>query len=120
MATTSDFIKLVGENLRLIRKERGFTQEILAELAGIARTRISDIENAKNNTTLGTLEKVIDALEITPLELFNFHKLNDVTDITDKKLLIDIHSSVLLERDLSEITYVVNTTKSFLETVDKK
>ena len=120
MAASSDFIKLVGVQLRLIREEKGFTQEKLAELVGIAHGRISGIENAKDNPTLKTLEKIIDALEISPLEFFNFQRLNSVTDITNKKLLIDIHRSILLERDLGEINYVVNTTKNFLETIDKK
>lgn len=120
MTVPSDFIKLVGEHLRMIRKAKNLTQEELAEIAGIARPRISELENATKNTTLETLEKVIDALEITPLEFFDFKRLNTVTDLTNKKLLIDIHRSILLERDLGEIKYVVNTTKEFLETIDNK
>lgn len=38
----------------------------------------------------------------------------------NKKLLIDIHQGVLLERDLGEVKYVVNNTKEFLEAIDKK
>lgn len=120
MAASSEFITLVGEHLRMIRKEKGLTQEALAEIAGIARARISDIENAKKNTTLETLERIIDALGITPFELFDFKRLDSVNDITNKKLLVDIHRSILLERDLGEIKYVVNTTKEFLDTIDKK
>jgi transcriptional regulator with XRE-family HTH domain len=120
MATASNFIRLVGEHLRMIRESKGINQEDLAEKAGIARARISEIENGKGNATLATLEKVMDALEVTPMELFNFQKLSNTKDITDKKLLIEIHRSLLMERDLSEIEYVINTTKDFLRTVDKK
>ncbi|GEN83761.1 hypothetical protein SLU01_20730 [Sporosarcina luteola] len=120
MATSSNFIRLVGEHLRLVRETKGINQEDLAAKAGIARARISEIENGKGNATLGTVEKIMDALEITPVELFNFQNLSDTMDITDKKLLIDIHRSLLLERDLNEIQYVINTTREFLRTVDKK
>lgn len=114
MATSSNFIRLVGEHLRLVRETKGINQEDLAAKAGIARARISEIENGKGNATLGKVKKIMDALEITPVELFNFQNLSGTKDITDKKLLIDIHRSLLLERDLNEIQYVINTTKEFL------
>ena len=120
MAASSDLIKLVGEQLKFIREEKGFKQEKLAEMAGIAHARISEIETFKSNPTLETLDKIIDALDISPLEFFHYQRLNTTTDIMNKKLLIDVHRSILLERDLGEVKYVVNTTKEFLETIDKK
>ncbi|MDN4608343.1 helix-turn-helix domain-containing protein [Sporosarcina highlanderae] len=120
MTTSSNFIRLVGIHLRMVREAKGIKQEWLAEKAGIARARISEIENGKGNATLGTVEKIMDALEITPVELFNFQYLSEIEDITDKKLLIDIHRSVLLERDLVDVQYVVNMAKDFIRTVDKK
>lgn len=120
MVTSSNFIRLVGEHLRMIREAKGINQEELAEKAGIARARISEIENGRGNATLATLEKVMDALEITPMELFNFQNLSNTNDITDKKLLIEIHRSLLMERDLSEIQYVINTTKDLVRIMDKK
>lgn len=120
MATTSNFIRLVGEHIRMIRETKGINQEDLAEKAGIARARISEIENGKGNATLGTLAKVMEALDIAPMEIFNFQNLSDTTDITDKKLLIEIHRSILMERDLSEIQYVIDNTKNVLKLMDKK
>ena len=120
MTIQSNFIKLLGEELEMVRKKKGLTQEQVAEVAGIARERISEIENGKKNTTLATLEKIMDALDIEPQEIFNFSRLNNVPDITDKKILIDIHRSILMERNLDEVKYVVNTTKEFLSTIDKK
>lgn len=120
LTNSSSLVNLVGEQLRFIREEKGLSQEKLAELAGMAHARISRIETSKDNPTLKTLEKIIDALEISPLEFFHYQRLNTNTDIMNKKLLIDIHQGVLLERDLGEVKYVVNTTKEFLETIDKK
>ena len=120
MATASNFIRLVGEHLRMIRESKGINQEGLAEKAGIARARISEIENGKGNATLATLEKVMDALEITPMEIFNFQNLSDTKDITDKKLLIEIHRSLLMERDLSEVQYVIDNAKDVIRLMDKK
>ncbi|WP_339253946.1 helix-turn-helix transcriptional regulator [Sporosarcina sp. FSL W8-0480] len=120
MAATTNFIRLVGEHLRMIRELKGINQEELAENAGIARARISEIENGKGNATLGTLAKVMEALEIAPMEIFNFQNLSNTTDITDKKLLIEIHRARLMERELSEIQYVIDNTETVLKLMDKK
>ncbi|WP_432360948.1 helix-turn-helix domain-containing protein [Sporosarcina sp. UB5] len=120
MGMSSNFIRLVGEQLRMIRETKGINQEELAEKAGIARARISEIENGRGNATLATVEKIMDALEITPMEIFNFQNLSNTKDITDKKLLIEIHRSMLMERDLSEIQYVIDNTKTVLRLMDKK
>ena len=55
MAATSNFIRLVGEHLRMIRESKGMNQEQLAEKAGIARARISEIENGKGNVAIKTV-----------------------------------------------------------------
>ncbi|WP_246358440.1 hypothetical protein [Paenibacillus phytorum] len=61
----------------------------------------------------------MNALEIDPSELFNFQKL-DGEGIHEKKLILDIHKSMLMERGLDEVKYVVRTTNDFLDTIDAK
>lgn len=41
----------IAENLKRIRKQRGFSQAQLAEASGVAQQLISQIENGKNNST---------------------------------------------------------------------
>lgn len=65
---SSDFLKLVGERIRTIRKEKGYTQESLSEKSGIHVTYISDIERGERNISMETLEKVITALDISPVD----------------------------------------------------
>lgn len=55
----------IGNRISHIRKERGYTQEKLAELAGISIQFLSDIENNKKNMTVTTLKKIADSLNIT-------------------------------------------------------
>ena len=55
----------IGRRISGIRKERGYTQEKLAELANISVQFLSDIENDKKNMTVITLKKVADALCVT-------------------------------------------------------
>ena len=63
---------LLGKRIKEIRKKRGYTQEKLAELAGIEIPSLSNIENGKNYPNNDTLEKISDALSIKPYELYMF------------------------------------------------
>ena len=58
-----------GQNVQRIRKEKGFSQEKLAELAGVHRTYIGMIERAEKNITLINIEKIAKALNININEL---------------------------------------------------
>lgn len=55
----------IGNRISYIRKERGYTQEKLAELADISIQFLSDIENNKKNMTVTTLKNIADSLNIT-------------------------------------------------------
>lgn len=117
----SDLLKLVGEQLRMIRIAKGLSQEQVAERTGkegMGKSRISDIESGKVNVTLKTLESLLHALDIVPSELFDFQKLNVADGIEDKRMLLDLHRITLMERSIDEVKYVVRTTKDFLNTID--
>ena len=48
----SDFLRLVGERLRMIRKVKGLTQDQVAEKTGkvgMSKSHISDIERGQRN-----------------------------------------------------------------------
>lgn len=59
----------LGLNIAYYRKLRGLTQEQLAEKAGIERSRVSKTEIAWTGTSLDTIYKIADALEIEPYKL---------------------------------------------------
>jgi transcriptional regulator with XRE-family HTH domain len=57
-------LSTVAENVAHYRRVKNFSQEELAFRAEIDRTHIGSIENAKQNMTLGTLQKIANALEV--------------------------------------------------------
>lgn len=61
----------VGLNIRNLRNSKGFSQEQLALAADLDRSYISEIELAKNSASIDVLERIADALDIAPKELFN-------------------------------------------------
>ena len=64
-----DIIKVFGTNLRKYRTEKGYSQEKFAELCGLHRTYISDIECFKRNISLENIQRIADALEIESYKL---------------------------------------------------
>ncbi len=57
-------IELFGRNVQRLRKERGISQEKLAEIAGIHRTYVGMIERAEKNITIRNMKKIADALNV--------------------------------------------------------
>ena len=64
-----DMRKLVGENTARIRKERGLTQEALAEKSGLSQQYISGLESGQRNPTIVTLYELANALEVSHVDL---------------------------------------------------
>ena len=58
-----------GAAVRSVRNERGISQERLAEVAGLHRTYIGDIERGERNLSLINIERLALALGIRPSEL---------------------------------------------------
>lgn len=58
-------LKHVSTNLRLLRTERGISQERLADVAGLSRRMIGAIENGAANVSLAAVDRLAAALEVT-------------------------------------------------------
>lgn len=61
-----DIRRLVGKNVRALRKAQGWTQEVLAERSGFPQQYISDLERGNRNPALLTLFELAQALEVAP------------------------------------------------------
>ena len=64
-----DMRKLVGRNAERIRRERGLTQERLAERSGLSQQYISDLERGRRNPTIVTIFELATALEVSHVDL---------------------------------------------------
>jgi y4mF family transcriptional regulator len=54
----------IGEMVRYFRKQSGLSQQQLAQLTGVGKTVIFDIEKGKATIQLNSLLKVLDILNI--------------------------------------------------------
>ena len=64
--------ELLGLKVKEIRKQRKITQEHLSELIGVDNGYISKLEVGQNFPSIGTLEKIANALDVDLAELFQF------------------------------------------------
>lgn len=57
----------IGRRIRILRAERGWSQEVLAELSGLHRNYIGHVERAELNVSVAQLGKIAAAFGV-PIE----------------------------------------------------
>lgn len=67
---SEEILKRFGYAVRKIRQDRHISQEQLADMCGLHRTYISDVELGKRNVSLENIEKVALAFDLSIAELF--------------------------------------------------
>ena len=58
-----------GRNVRLLREQRGLSQEALADVLAVHRTFVGGVERGERNLTLRTVERLSARLDADPLDL---------------------------------------------------
>lgn len=61
---------IIGWNLRLLRVDKGLTQEKLAFAAGLDRAYVGRVERGSENVTVSTLDMLAKVLEVPVAALF--------------------------------------------------
>ena len=101
--------QIFGKRFKEIRKNFGYTQDKMAEIAGIEPQSISKIESGKNFPLLSNLEKIADSLGIELEDFFDYNhktseaqlksdllKIFDKLDINDKERLLRLAKVLLV------------------------
>lgn len=68
--TMSEIVQTLGNNIRLLRKECGWTQEMLAEKINISVPYMTQIELGRRNASLEIIESIADTLNVPYSRLF--------------------------------------------------
>lgn len=105
--------KAIGERIRELRNQRGWSQAILAEKSGVEPSNISHIERAATKLSLPTLINISNALEVTLDEIVyeSLIKNEHITSAIINDLLADC-----TPKEVSAIIEIIKTTKSIIRT----
>lgn len=64
-----DMRKLVAQNVKRIRLERGLTQEQFSDVSGFSQQYVSGLETGRRNPTIVTIYELAKALGVSHLDL---------------------------------------------------
>lgn len=91
----------IGDRIKILREKGGYTQNGLADRAGVSQTHLRRVELGQADITVGHLQLICDALEISIKDFFNVNE--DAEDLStalsnlspkQKKLLLDFLKSL--------------------------
>ncbi len=68
--------EIIGINLKRLRDERNLSLGQLAELAGVSKVMLSQVEKGISNPTINTIWKITDALQVTYADLLEMADSN--------------------------------------------
>ena len=103
--------RAIGIRIRRFRKERGMTQQVLAEQSRQEPSNISHIERGATKVSLPTLFKIANALEVS-LDDLVYDSLEKTQHISNKELNHIL--SDCSDKELKAIIEMVKSTKSIL------
>lgn len=109
-----NLVNIVGEQIRLIRKNKELSQEELAYEAGLHHTHIGKIERGEMNLTLESLVKITKALGISLEEFFS---LIDPKIEVDNEALLQL-IGMIKSRSFKEQEKLLEIMKRVIEMVD--
>lgn len=100
MMAEKNSCKIIGENLKVLRKTLGITQMEAAERIDISVSGYREIERGNANPTLRTLELIAKGLEVPPLALLKDSMEEEKVQITRAIMQISlaVNKLTLLQR----------------------
>jgi transcriptional regulator with XRE-family HTH domain len=74
----------IGNKLRVLRTEKGFTQEKIADLLQMPQASYSNLENNKGKIDLKTIQKIAEIYEIQIVEILKNEKVSHTNQNTKR------------------------------------
>jgi transcriptional regulator with XRE-family HTH domain len=91
----------VGMRLAALRKKCGYTQNGLAERAGVSQTHLRRVERGEADITVGHLQLLCDAMNISLKDFFE--EASDIDEITTAISKLSLKQKKLLAAFLESL-----------------
>lgn len=96
LVNNEDILKVLGKNIKKIRKEKGYTQDYVAEQINVSTDLLRSIENGRNIGSITTLLNICNFLQVSPNTLFA--ELLDFKEETIRFIFVKSNKSAIQRR----------------------
>jgi transcriptional regulator with XRE-family HTH domain len=113
--TMPDLKQQVGLRVKVLRKERGLTQQKLAEKVNLSLNMVGCIERGEKFPSAETFQRLASALKVQPQDLFEFNGPYSAEEVEKKEALKRL-------RDLLETTpteFIKSIKKIIIDAIKK-
>jgi transcriptional regulator with XRE-family HTH domain len=76
MVTSDTLLKKIGDKIRVLRTEKGYSQEDLASELNISPSGLAKIERGESDITFKKLEKIAAFFELNIVEILNLASIS--------------------------------------------
>ena len=90
----------LGERVRALRRERGWTLELLAERSGVSRAMISKLERGEKNPTLVVAARVAEGLGVSLSQLVGIVEKKEIVVVPRERRMVMRDPETGFERQL--------------------
>lgn len=105
---------MLGNRIREYRKERGFSQEILAEKSGVSTNTISRIEGGQMAMSVGILQRIVKALGVDANVLLGVIS----TDVNETNIWVSAFSCRVQALKENEQEILKHTMNALIESME--
>lgn len=75
----------IAINLKRIRKEKNMSLDMVAELTGVSKSMLGQIERGESNPTIGTISRIVEGIQISYEDLL--YRKESQAQVIDKGML---------------------------------
>lgn len=103
-----DVRKMIGNNVKKLRKHNKLSQEKFAEKINISMQLVSKIECGKSYMAYRTLEAICDVFNIQPVYFF---KITEDVQVKNDIEKIEVINELLKDLNSEKLTYILEMSK---------
>lgn len=109
-------MEVFGENLRLVRQSRGFSQENVAEQLGMSASGYAKIERGESDIPLSRLEELAKVFEMTVPQLVSITDKSNIFNIKYNRTspIANTYSNCNFQQENEELTELLKKTMEAL------
>lgn len=107
-----NYLDYFAKNLKLYRQQKGWTQAQLAEHLNVHVSTVARIETAEHQASAQNIDKIVELLNISYGEFFNYYTVNEVNPL--KKELIEKINFLTQNMSIEDLKYFLVNMENYV------